>query len=329
MTNILKKSIVCVSFCCVVALFATGCDELEPPDTIEGILNIPTPQQETVLTEMKKNISDEDDNITTEYQSIFFQLESETATETIRLEIQPVITSTTEITTTTIATTVMTIPTTETTIETIPEEKSDWEQVYRNFLESANYEKLFPENSNTQDVKFLLLYLDSDNIPELFIQTTSEVYFYTVQKQKVVLIDSIPVSHYTYDFYYRPYHNTICTLQGSVIADGTYLNVWEYESSKSEKSGFALKTEYCYPIREYSYEYYSGMGMNIDLEKAPMLDIHMDRENNLGSSWFTVPDVLDSDTNVFRYKITEENLNAVFGELEEYIPEDEQEQEED
>ncbi|MDE5792050.1 MAG: hypothetical protein K2H66_00835, partial [Oscillospiraceae bacterium] len=113
----------------------------------------------------------------------------------------------------------------------------------------------------------------------------------------------------------------------SYMADGTYLDVWEYESSTSEKSGLALKTEYCYPTREISYELYSGMGMNIDLEKAPMLDIHMDRENNLGSSWFTVPDMLGLDTNIYRYEITEENLNAVFGEQDEDNEEDEEEEE--
>ncbi|MDE6706732.1 MAG: hypothetical protein K2K06_01670 [Oscillospiraceae bacterium] len=312
MMNILKKSIISISFCCSLILFATGCDELEPPDTIEGILNIPSPQQETVITETEKNISDEEDDMT-EYQSIFFQLESET--ETTQLSTQPI---TTMVTTTTIAdTTVMTIPTTETVTEIISNDKSNWEQAYRNFLEYADYEKKFPEDSNKQDVKFLLLYLNEDDVPELFIQTTSKVYFYTVHNQKVIYAGSFPVSHYTYDFYYRPYQNCICTLQGSVMGDGTYLNVWEYETSTSEKSGLALKTEYCYPTREYSYEVYSGMGMNIDLEKAPMLDIHMDRGRNLGSSWFTVPDVLDLDTNIYRYEITEENLNAVFGEQEE------------
>ena len=89
MMNILKKSIISISFCCSVILFATGCDELEPPDTIEGILNIPSPQQETVITETEKNISDEEDDMT-EYQSIFFQLESET--ETTQISTQPITT---------------------------------------------------------------------------------------------------------------------------------------------------------------------------------------------------------------------------------------------
>lgn len=301
MTDILKKSIVCTGFCCSVLLFSTGCDtELQAPDTLEGILNLPSLEQETVVTETTRNVSDSEDD-TTEYQSIFFNLESETVSETVMPETQitQVVTTVTE-------------SVTEANTE-ISDDKSGWEQAYRTFLEHAEYEEQFPEDSNTQDIKFLLLYLNEDAIPELFVQTTSKVDFYTYRNQQVVYVDSIPVSHYTYDFYYRPYHNCICTLQGSVMADGTYLNVWEYETSASEKSGFALKTEYCYPKREYSYEIYSGMGMNIDLEKAPMLDIHMDREVNLGSSWFTVPDVLNADVQVYRYEITEENLNAVFG----------------
>lgn len=312
MMNILKKSIICISFCCSVIVFATGCDELEPPDTIEGILNIPSPQQETVITETEKNISDEKNDMT-EYQSIFFQLESETETTQLLTQSVTTITTTTAIS----DTTVVTIPTTETVTEIVSDDKFNWEQAYRKFLEQANYEKDFSEDSNQQDVKFLLLYLNEDDVPELFIQATSKVYFYTMQNQKVVFVDSFSISYYTYDFYYRPYRNCICTLQGSVMGDGAYLDVWKYETSTSEKSAFARKTEYCYPTREYSYEAYSSMGMNIDLEKAPMLDIHMDREHNLGSSWFTVPAIFDLDANVYRYEITEGNLNAIFGKQEE------------
>lgn len=294
MTDILKKSIVCTGFCCSVLFFATGCDmEMQAPDTLEGILNIPSPEQETVVTETAGSVPEKEED-TTEYQSIFFRPESETAMPETQV----------------ISSESVSIPATETEPVT---DTSGWEQAYRAFLEQAGYEIQFPEDSNTQEVKFLLLYLNEDDIPELFIQTTGEVYFYTYQNQQVVYADCIPVSHYTYDFHYRPYHNCICTLQGSVMADGTYLNVWQYETSASEKSGLALVTEYCFPTREYSYEVYSEKGMHIDLEKAPMLDIHMDREINLGSSWFTVPDILDANANVCRYDITEENLDAVFG----------------
>ncbi len=302
MINILKKSVFCAGmFTCLSSLLIfTGCDaqleSLEPPDTLEGILNIPSPQPETVPAETAPAVTVPDDNAepTTEYQSIFFQPVTEPATEIM-----------TE-----------TIPETQAVSEYLPEIRqtvSTWEEAYYLFLKNAGYENQLADESNKIDVKFLLLYLDGDDIPELFIQTTSTAYFYRYNGLQVILADSFPLSNYSYNFFYRPYRNCICTTQGSVMADGTYLSVREYEPSATEKSGLAIRSEYCYPTREYSYKVYSGKGMNIDMDRAPLLDIHMDRENNLGSSWFTVPDVLDSNASLCRYEITEENLTAVFG----------------
>ena len=293
MTNILRKSILCAGVLICLLSIPTGCDaQLEAPDTLEGILSIPSLEQEIVPTETKPAVASPEENPeeVTEYQSIFFRSETEPVTETV--------------------------PETQAVSEYIPEVQdavSNWEEAYYLFLKHAGYENQLAEESNKTDIKFLLLYLDEDDIPELFIQTTSTAYFYKYQGFQVIYTDSIPVSNYSYNFFYRPYRNCICTTQGSVMANGTYLDVREYESSATEKSGLVLKSEYCYPNREYSYEVYSEMGMNLDFDKAPLLDIHMDRENNLGSSWCTVPDVLDADTRLCRYAITEENLTAVFG----------------
>lgn len=293
MTNILRKSVLCAGVLVCVLSIPTGCDaQLEAPDTLEGILSIPSLEQETVPTETKPAVASPEEipEETMEYQSIFFRPETESVTETV--------------------------PETQIVSEYIPEVQnavSDWEEAYYLFLKHAGYENQLAEESNKTDIKFLLLYLDGDDIPELFIQTTSTAYFYKYQGFQVIYTDSIPVSNYSYNFFYRPYKNCICTTQGSMMADGTYLDVREYEPSATEKSGLVLKSEYCYPTREYSYQVYSEMGMNLDFDKAPLLDIHMDRENNLGSSWFTVPDVLDADTRLCRYAITEENLTAVFG----------------
>lgn len=295
-TNILRKSVLCAGFsvCLSSLVIFTGCDaQLEAPDTLEGILNIPSPEQETVLTETEPAVfvtADDNPETATEYQSFFFRSETEPVTESI-----PATQAVPEYT-----------PTVQQTV-------SEWEEAYYLFLKHAGYENQLADESNMIDVKFLLLYLDDDDIPELFIQTTSTAYLYRYNGLQVIWTDSIPVSNYSYNFFYRPYRNCICTTQGSVMADGTYLSVREYEPSATEKSGLAIRSEYCYPIREYSYEVYSEMGMNIDMDKAPLLDIHMDREHNLGSSWFTVPDVLDVDTSLCRYEITEENLTAVFG----------------
>lgn len=295
MKNILRKSVFCAGiFTCLSSLMIfTGCDaQLEPPDTLEGILNIPSPEQETVPAETERAVPVADDHpeATTEYQSIFFQPVTEAVTEPA--------------------------PETQAVSEYIPETRqtvSNWEEAYYLFLKNAGYENQLADESNTMDVKFLLLYLDDDDIPELFIQTTSTAYLYRYNGLQVIWADSIPVSNYSYNFFYRPYRSCICTMQGSVMADGTYLAVREYEPSATEKSGLAIRSEYCYPTREYSYEVYSEMGMNIDMDRAPLLDIHMDRENNLGSSWFTVPDVLDAGSSLCRYEITTENLTAVFG----------------
>ena len=295
MTNILRKSVLCAGiFTCLSSLMIfTGCDaQWEAPDTLEGILSIPSPEQETVLTETEPTVPVADDNpeATTEYQSILFQPVTEAVTETV--------------------------PATQAVSEYSPDTRqtvSNWEEAYYLFLKNAGYENQLADESNTIDVKFLLLYLDDDDIPELLIQTTSTAYLYRYNGLQVIWADSIPVSNYSYNFFYRPYRNCICTIQGSVMVDGTYLAVREYEPSATEKSGLAIRSEYCYPTREYSYEVYSEMGMNIDMDRAPLLDIHMDRENTLGSSWFTVPDVLDADSSLCRYEITAENLTAVFG----------------
>jgi len=211
--------------------------------------------------------------------------------------------------------------------ETVPEEETSafspvqWENVYRSFLENKVFQRQVSADVQEDDTRFLLLYLNDDEIPELFIQTTMEVLIYAYHNGQVVYVDSFYPSHYTYDFYYRPYHGCLGSMQGSVMADGTYLEIYEYQESNMTASGLARSETYCYPTREYSYEIYAERGMNIDLEKAPFMDIHPDRQNNLGSSWVTVPDVLGNSTSVQRYEITEDSLNALFGEPESDLPE--------
>lgn len=322
MTDVLKKM---TAVCCCSALLAccAGCDaDIEPPDTLEAILGVQLPEQETVATETDQTTETSE----TEYQSIFFGLESATETETDSIAETEGMTQTESITEpspiaetesviqtepvteaeTTICTTVGTTDSIETETEA-----SVWEQAYRTFLEASAYDSYLPDNINLDDVKFLLLYINNDSIPELCIQTTSNLCVYTYMNESVLYVNSFPVSHYTYDFYYRPYLNCLCSLQGSVMSDGTYLDIWEYDYDV--KKGFVLKQEYCAPTREYSYEVYSEMGLYIDDDALPSMDIHMDRETYFGSSWFTVPDVLESDSMVYRYEITDENLDIVFG----------------
>lgn len=338
MKNILKKSIsCCLLLCCLIGCSACGI-ETEPPDTIEDILNPNRKKQETEES--------------TEHQGLFFQPETELPTEVsetvpIQSEVPetlPVLTETvietvpldTEAVTETflIDTTedapetapfqtetvpVMTTyipPVTETFTETETVPSVSWESAYREFLERKAFKSQISADVQEADTKFLLLYLNADNIPELFIQTTMEVLIYAYHNNQVVYVDSFYPSHYTYVFYYRPYHNCLGSLQGSVMADGTYLEIYEYEDTTRNNSGLALKETYCYPTREYSYEIYAERGMNIDLDKAPELDVYPGRQSNIGSSWITVPDVLENSSSVQRYGITEEDLTAVFGEKE-------------
>lgn len=337
MKNILKQSIsCCLLFCCLLSCTACG-TETESPDTLEDILNPNRKKQETEM------------ETTTEYQGIFFQPETEVQTEVsetsvIQTEVSETVTIPTETTEITIQTedapetaplqieetdwletnpimTTIPQPVTEVMTETETVISGGWESAYREFLESKAFQRQISADVQEADTKFLLLYLDEDDIPELFIQTTMEVLIYAYHQNQVVYVDSFYPSHYTYVFYYRPYHNCLGTLQGSVMSDGTYLEIYEFAHSDLAASGLSLKETYCYPTREYSYEIYAERGMNIDLDKAPELDVYPNRENNIGSSWITVPDVLENSTSVQRYEITEEGLNEVFGSKETDIEE--------
>ncbi|GEM_PF-2288622 len=312
--NILKKSISCCLAFCAVLLCCHACGtETEKPDTIEDILNPRRNEQETETETSSAHLTEETQE-STEYQSLFFPetniptevpetyaAETETASEfVLPSETLPV---------------AVTVPVAETETETaVPEISSaEWETAYREFLERKSFQRQISADVQEADTRFLLLYLNQDDIPELFIQTTMEVLIYSCHNGRVVYIDHFYPSHYTYNFYYRPYHNTLGSLQGSVMADGTYLEIYEFEDSPLSASGLVLKTTYCYPTRDYSYEIYAERGMNIDLDKAPELDVHPDRANNLGSSWITIPDVLEASPCIPRYEMTEEDLDALFG----------------
>ncbi|MBE6875115.1 MAG: hypothetical protein E7496_00045 [Ruminococcus sp.] len=310
MKNILKKSIsCCLLFCCVLLCCQACGTEIESPDTIEDILNPKRKEQETE-TETRSGWYDAETESETEYQGFFFQPETVVLTEAPEtIPLTETLSVPTEAETQPITTEAPTELVTE-EVEIPPEE---WENAYRAFLENQGFQRQISADVQEADTRFLLLYLNDDDIPELFIQTTMEVLIYAYHNQNVLYVDSFYPSHYTYNFYYRPYHNCLGSLQGSVMADGTYLEIYEFENSRTAPSGLVLKETYCYPTRDYSYEIYAERGMNIDLDKAPELDIHPDRQNNTGSSWLTVPDVLENSTSVQRYEITEEGLNAVFG----------------
>lgn len=335
MQNILKKSLSCCLLFCSILLGCSACGmEAESPDTLEDILNPNRKEQETE-TETSFDWFKTETEETTEYHSTFFpetdvpvqsaEIPETTAvteiyTQPVSVEIPSETTETTEPATAP----VQEFPS-ETLTETVQEtrfvpmttESSDfslsWEEAYYEFLLNKEYLRQISADVQEADTKFLLLYLNDDNIPELFIQTTMEVYIYSYHQNRVGFINSFYPSHYTYDFYYRPYHNTLGTLQGSVMSDGTYLEVYQFEDNDMTDSGLALKETYCYPTRDYSYEIYTERGMNIDLNKAPELDIHPDREKNVGSSWIVIPDVLQNSESVQRYEITEKELNALFG----------------
>jgi len=345
-----------VLFCCT----ACG-TESESPDTLEDILNPNGKKQETETETTAGWFNTETEESETEYQNILFpeteiesqlteasvqemtelstQLSAEAVTETL---VQESTEFSTEILSETAADFSEIIPAEETAPATafyeIPESETvvvqetaateisgfspvQWEASYRAFLESKTFLRQASTDVQEADTRFLLLYLNDDEIPELFVQTTMEVLIYTYYNNQTVYVDSFYPSHYTYDFYYRPYHGCLGTMQGSVMSDGTYLEIYEYAESNMTASGLARAETYCYPTKEYSYEVYAERGMNIDLEKAPFMDIHPDRQNNLGSSWVIVPDVLQDSTSVRRYELTKESLDAVFGEPDISMPE--------
>lgn len=345
MQNILKKSLSCCLLFCSVLLCCTACGtEPESPDTLEDILNPNRKEQETETETDFSWFSPETEESTTEYQNILFpetdvpterpvitesipvisEMPAESATEYAPPELSETSFNMETETTVPLVTTapaVETFPVYTQPVTEVPDTGLSWEDAYYEFLFRKEFQRQISTDVQETDTKFLLLYLDEDNIPELFIQTTMEVLIYSYHQNRVVFVDSFYPSHYTYDFYYRPYHNTLCTMQGSVMGDGTYLEIYEFENTDMTDSGLALKSTYCYPTRDYSYEIYAERGMNIDLEKAPDLDIHPDRDKNIGTSWINIPDVLESNCPVQRYEIIEEHLNALFGLHNSAVPE--------
>ncbi|MBR1528106.1 MAG: hypothetical protein IJ642_02240 [Oscillospiraceae bacterium] len=351
----------CLLFCSVLLCCTACGTEAESPDTIEDILNPNRKKQETETETTFDWFRNETEESETEYQNILFpetEIQSE-ATDASVQDVTELPSELPEESESEIITEISTEILSETFPETdadfselAPAEETapsadfydspetapavstepaateisafspvQWESAYRTFLESKAFQRQVSAEVQEEDTRFLLLYLNDDEIPELFIQTTMEVLIYTYHNGQAVFVDSFYPSHYTYDFYYRPYHGCLGSLQGSVMSDGTYLEIYEYEESNLTSSGLSRVQTYCYPTRDYSYEIYTERGMNIDLEKAPFMDVHPDRQNNLGSSWVTVPDVLGNSVSVQRYELTEDSLNALFGEPETDLPE--------
>ena len=346
MQNILKKSLSCCLLFCSVLLCCTACGtEPESPDTLEDILNPKRNEQETETETDFSWFTPETEESTTEYQNILFPGTDVPTERPVTTEYVPAISETfaesateyqppefpetsfyieteTAVPLATTAPVIETFPVYTQPVTEFPDTALSWETAYYEFLLRKEFQRQISTDVQETDTKFLLLCLNEDNIPELFIQTTMEVLIYSYHQNRVVFVDSFYPSHYTYDFYYRPYHNTLGTLQGSVMGDGTYLEIYEFENTDMADSGLTMKSTYCYPTRDYSYEIYTQRGMNIDLQKAPDFDVHPDREKNLGASWITVPDVLENSSSVQRYEISEDSLNALFGSKETAVTEE-------
>ncbi len=307
MMPILKKCIPCAVILAVLCGCA-GCG-IEPatkPDTIEDILNLKSSQEETRPETRTASLFSASESVT-EYQSIFFGTETEPDTVQIETESESV-TETEEMTEESTMMTETEPEASETTPPVVIPVASEWKAAYRDFLRDGGYLDTLSETTPEKELKFLLLYLDEDDIPELLLQTSSYVLLYTYENHKINYLHHFRTSRYSYEFYYRPYHNMIASLQGSVMADGTYWEIREYEN----KYRLSLRKKYCYPTRIYSYEIYQEQGMNIDLDKAPELDIWPEMKQMLGTSWIGIPDVFASDELISRYEITEENLDMLF-----------------
>jgi hypothetical protein len=156
-------------------------------------------------------------------------------------------------------------PIVETVTETLPVEE-DWKTPHRELLEKIR-------NKNP-DLKFSLLYVDGDDIPEICVYAQSEgkfdIFCYDSFYGFTRHFVSISESTYYYDFYYRPHEKMFATYDGS-LANGTAgLRVYDCSSDSTILT-------YYYPDVTSNASYESWVSKE-DETRMASLDIHKTEE---------------------------------------------------
>ena len=172
-----------------------------------------------------------------------------------------------------------------------------WQATYQTFLEQVREEQ--------PDLKFTLLYMDDDDIPELCFYQSSCVDVYSYKDDTMSYAFRFQTDYYSYGFSYRPRQCMVATQQGSVMNYGTYLEIETFERTEE---GFVHSGKYDFSDMPYTIQILKEQGSYTeDEEVIGGLDLQGDNHCSLGESW------VDYSTNSKRsdfamYEMTDENI---------------------
>ncbi|HAJ98004.1 MAG TPA: hypothetical protein DCO72_09755 [Ruminococcus sp.] len=186
--------------------------------------------------------------------------------------------------------------------ETETPQPSTWQDFYRVYLEKVRDEQ--PE------LKFTLLCIDEDDIPELCFYQDTCVDVYSYKDDTISYAFRFQTGYYSYDFSYRPHQCMIASQQGSVMGDGTYTFIEVFERTDE---GFIHSGKYGFSDTPHTIESLKEQGYYTDDEEIlESLDIVQDEEFSLGESWISYHDY--DQSGVTLYEMTDENFDLLLNE---------------
>jgi len=177
-----------------------------------------------------------------------------------------------------------------------------WQEFYQAYLEKVRIEQ--------PDLKFTLLDMDEDDIPELCFYQGTCVDVYSYQNDTIIYAFRFQTDYYSYGFSYRPHQCMVATQQGSVMDEGTYTLIEVFEATDE---GFVHSGKYGFSHMPHTIESLQQQGYYTDDEEIlEGLDIDTDSDSFLGDSWVSYQDYGDSDIQV--YEMTDENIATLLKE---------------
>ena len=113
-------------------------------------------------------------------------------------------------------------------------------------------------------MKFTLLYMDDDDIPELCFYQGTCVDVYSYKDNAMFYAFRFQTGYYSYGFSYRPYQCMVASQQGSVMSDGTYIEVEVFERTEE---GFIRSGRYGFSDTPHTIESLKEQGYYTDDEE--------------------------------------------------------------
>ncbi len=178
-----------------------------------------------------------------------------------------------------------------------------WQAVYQAYIEKVRDEQ--------PDLKFALLYMDEDDIPELCFYQGTCVDVYSYQDENLLYAFRFSTGYYANDFSYQPHECMVASQQGSVMGEGTYTEIETFERTEEEfihsgKYGFSDSSHTIDSLKEQGY--YTD-----DEEILEKLDVDENANDFLGDSWVYYS--TNSERSDFSfYEMTDKNITTLLNE---------------